>query len=702
MNLVQELRQRIAPSAEEEESNPLIWRERVLFALLSMSLVLGTISGVPSIWLAYRDGLYDTVLVDVLALAGCWVLTLHPRISFAWRTGLFLGIAYGVGLYFLFTVGLVSQIYLMAVPILTALLLGLRPALAALALVTLTLGGLGYLAAADLPMGRFGDTPALKFLLISLNFLFVDATLTISVAVLLRRLERSLERERRSTASRDRLAGAVAQAAEGIVLSDRNGRISYVNASATVLLGAATHLRFDTTETRETPSLPEAMARGEVWRGTVNILGDGGVARRCELTVTPLRASDRESDECVAILRDVTHEWTLEERLRRSEKLEALGTLSGGIAHDFNNIIGSILAVAEVARLQAVGAQAEALERIALACRRAGDIVRQMMAFSRQEVRNRRSRRLSAVVEETLPLLRASIPATITFETQLRSEFCADVDAAEIQQILLNLGSNAAQAMAQRNGGKLWVAVRDVVADENVRRRWPSAMDGASYVEIEVADTGIGIPSEHLGKIFDPFFTTKAPADGTGLGLASVHGIVRSLGGEVHVESVVNRGTTFRILLPTSADLEHASVSPAVVAEPAGAPPWQGAHALIVDDEPMLLSMLRTVLRRAGFEVSEADNVGAALEFLQHDARHVDLVVTDLSMPGGSGLAIIRAARERWPASRSILISGFGEAGSGADAAVQPDAFLQKPFTITALLATVAEVFSHNPGANRG
>src|SRR5690606_4602169 len=154
----------------------------------------------------------------------------------------------------------------------------------------------------------------------------------------------------------------------------------------------------------------------------------------------------------------------LEERLRRGEKLEALGTLSGGIAHDFNNIIGSILAVAEVERLSASGAQAEALERIAMACRRARDIVRQMMAFSRQEVRSRRPQRLAAVVSETLPLLRASIPATIAFETTIDSRQKVDVDAAEVHQILLNLGPNAAQAMAARESGTEFSTVRDLGA----------------------------------------------------------------------------------------------------------------------------------------------------------------------------------------------------------------------------------------------
>ncbi len=688
MERLQQLRRRIAPTVAEEDADPLSWRERVLFVLLAMSLILGTVSGVPSMLIAYRDGLHLTVAVDLTALAACWVLTLHPRIPFAWRAGLFVGIAFGVGVYFLFVVGLVSQIYLMAVPILTALLLGLRPALWALLLVTSTLGFVGYFAAADLPMGRLEDAPRLKFALVALNFLFVDATLTISVAVLMRRLERSLARERRSVASHDRLATAVAQAVEGIVLCDAGGRVDYANAAATRLLNGAEHLRFDEAVPNGDGALDEALRRGLPWRGSLSIPQGEEPPRECELTVSPLAAGGEGRQEFVAILRDVTHERRLEERLRRGEKLEALGTLSGGIAHDFNNIIGSILAVAEVERLTASGAQAEALERIAMACRRARDIVRQMMAFSRQEVRSRRPQRLSAVVAETLPLLRASIPATIAFETALSAQQKVDVDAAEVHQILLNLGTNAAQAMAGRDSGTLVVTVRDILAGEDTRRLWPSAHPGEAYVELSVRDTGVGIPRRHLERIFDPFFTTKQPSEGTGLGLASVHGIVRSLGGEIQVESVEGEGTAFRILLPAS-DEESASAPRPVHGDAMTRERRKGLRALVVDDEPVLRHTLTLVLQRAGFDVRAAEDAGTALDILRGDGPPVELLLTDLSLPGGSGLAIIRAARERSAATRCVLISGYSHEAGEADASVTPDAFLQKPFEIAALLATV-------------
>ncbi len=180
MSLIDNLRRRIAPTVEEEDSDPLAWRERVLFTILAVVLALGAFTAVPSMWLAWRDGQIGTVVVDVGALAVAVVLTFHPRIAFLWRAGGLIAVCYLVGVWFLLKIGLVSQLYLMAVPILSALLLGLRPAIFALALNTATLGTVGYLASADLPMGKLQSNPLVNWMLISLNFLFVDAVLTIS------------------------------------------------------------------------------------------------------------------------------------------------------------------------------------------------------------------------------------------------------------------------------------------------------------------------------------------------------------------------------------------------------------------------------------------------------------------------------------------------------------------------------------------
>lgn len=693
MRVMDELRRRIAPTSAEEDADPLRWRERVLFALLAMSLVLGVLTAVPSMWLAWRDGLHGTLVVDTVVLALVAVLTLHRRLSFAWRAGGLIAACYAVGLYFLVTVGLVSQLYLMAVPILAALLLGLRAGIVALVLVSATLGVVGYFSAADLPMGRYEDSPLIKWWLISLNFLFVDATLTISVAVLLRRLERSLTREQATVAERERLTRAVEESSEGILICREDGAVEYANRAGTLLTHGAKVLQLQTVHSTSEHRVADALERGVAWRGTLRTNGVHGASRELDVAITPLSGGADGNRRIVAVLRDITHERAMEERLRQGEKLEALGTMAGGIAHDFNNIIAAILAVAELERSDAVrGADTAAMDHIIVACQRARDIVRKMMVFSRQDQRKRGPERLAKVLNEALPLLRASIPTTVKFEAEVTAIGFAEVDPAEIHQILMNLATNAAQAMP--TGGTLSFALMDLVADADTKREWPSVIEGEPYLMLEVADTGHGISAEHIERIFDPFFTTKHPTQGTGLGLASVHGVVRSLAGEITVTSVVGSGTTFRILIPAVA---HEDVSAPSGAEPlsivASAP--AARRVLVVDDEPLIVQVHERILSRAGYHVTVAHDGLQAQRLLEDSAFEVDLLVTDLSMPGASGLDIIRTARVRHPGVKVILSSGFGSAApSEALDAARPDAFLQKPYDLAMLLRTVERLLT--------
>ncbi len=693
MRVIDELRRRIAPTIAEEDADPLRWRERVLFALLAMSLVLGVITAVPSVWLAWRDGLYWTLVVDVVALTLVATLTLHPRLPFAWRAGGLIAACYGVGVFFLVTVGLVSQIYLMAVPILAALLLGLRAGTAALILVSVTLGVVGFYSAADLPMGKYEGSPHIKWWLISINFLFVDATLTFSVAVLLRRLERSLQREQAQLAERERLTRAVEESSEGIVICDDRGRVEYANRAGALLTGGAKVVRLGEINTTSEHRIADALQRGVAWRGTLHADVVQGASREIDVAITPLSGGEDGTRRVVAVLRDITHERAMEERLRQGEKLEALGTLAGGISHDFNNIIASILAVAELERSEAArDSDTAAMDHIIVACQRARDIVRKMMVFSRQDVRKRRPVRLAKVLEEALPLLRASIPTTIAFESSITATGYAEVDPAEIHQILMNLATNAAQAMP--NGGTLSFALMDLLADVDTTHEWPTVVEGERYLMFEVADTGVGIPPEHLERIFDPFFTTKHPSEGTGLGLASVHGIVRSLGGEITVTSVVGSGTTFRILLPA---IHHEEASAPSGAEPLSAAvgPASARRVLVVDDEPLIVQVHERILSRAGYHVTVAHEGLEAQRLLEDSTFRVDLLVTDLSMPGASGLDIIRTARVRHPGVKVILSSGFGSAApSEALDAARPDAFLQKPYDLSMLLRTVERLLA--------
>jgi PAS domain S-box-containing protein len=699
VKLLSELRRRVLPTLEEEESDPLDWRERVLFTILAVVLLLGVMTAVPSIALLLRDGMYGTIAIDLAALTAAAILTFHRGIPFTWRAGALITICYALGVWFLFTVGFVSQLYLMAVPVLAALLLGLRPALWALGIVAMSLGLGGFLLDANLAVGRLDGNPLSKWALVTLNFLFVDAVLTVSVAVLLQRLERSLTAEQESAVSFARLARAVEQSHEVILISDASGEIVYANRVAQEFTGA----QGDASSPRqltalraadgEPDSLASALRDAQEWRGTVLQRTPDGKERLLESVVAPLRGEDGQVLNFVAVLRDVTHERDMEARLRQGQKLEAIGTLTGGIAHDFNNIVASILGVAELTKTEPTQEGVTAgLDQIIVACDRARDIVRQMMAFSRHSALEREPLVLAMVVEEALPLLRASIPSTIAFRTTLEARGHALVQRSDVHQILMNLASNGAHAMNAQGTGTLEFRLTSIRADASLVTDVPRLREGERYLKLEVADTGHGIPEEHLDRLFDPFFTTKSQSEGTGLGLASVHGIVRALEGGIGVRSEVGRGTTFSVYIP-----ELATVTAEHLIEAASAPtpslPASSGRLLLVDDEPLLLEVQAIVLRRAGYEVTATRDSAEARTLLTEDPFRFDLIITDLSMPRVSGLDLIRVAHAIRPDARVILASGFSDAARQEElAAAGVSAFLQKPYTQAELLRLVQRV----------
>lgn len=693
MNPLRAILRRIVPTLEQEAADPTCWRERVLFTILSVVLIFGAVTAVPSMWLAWNDGRDSVVVVDLLALTAAAVLTFHPRIPFKWRAGALLLLTYALGMFLFTHIALVGQLYLVVGPILAALLLGLRPALIAIAVAAITHGVMGALGLA----GSSGavDSPVLHWLLISVNFVFVASVVTISSAVLLRRLERSLAREEHTSASLARLGQAMDQSREGILLADREGAVVYANHVAADLVGmcaADSRAHWLQDLPANDAGLVDALAQKAEWRGPLARLGPDGTHRQLDATITPVLDDTFELQTFAAIIRDVTHERAIEERLRRGQKLEAIGTLAGGIAHDFNNIIASILAVAEMQRLEAgEGQDATAASQIIVACTRARDIVRKMMVFSRQSLPVRQPVSVSEAAAEAIPLLRASIPASVAIESTLDATGLVSVDPSEVHQILMNLGTNAVHAMGP-GGGTLRFCITDVVGDAALLAIVPRLKHGESYVRIEVMDTGHGIPAEHLHRIFDPFFSTKHPSEGAGLGLASVHGIVRSLGGEITVYSVVGLGTTFQIHLPTVA---VPAGLPIVVTPPSTTTNWgAGIGVMVVDDEPTLRDAQRRVLERVGFSVVTAKHGREALALLESaQTPLVDLLITDLSMPEMGGVELIRATRVTHPNLRVILSSGYAVSHDREElAALQADAVLQKPYGLDDLLRVAREV----------
>lgn len=391
----------------------------------------------------------------------------------------------------------------------------------------------------------------------------------------------------------------------------------------------------------------------------------------------------------------------LEEQLRQSQKQEAIGTLAGGIAHDFNNLLGAILGNVETARmdLEQGHPACESLEEIRASGVRARDLVRRILAFSRPGEHQLKVVRLPPLLEEVARLLRATIPAGVSIVTQLADEAPAVmVDASQIHQVLVNLGTNAWHALDGKPG-RIQLILRPVEAGGPPRGEVPDLTPGR-YACLEVVDDGHGIPPEIVGRIFDPFFTTKPPGKGTGLGLSVALAIVRAHGGVMGVDSQPGRGSTFRVFLP-AADPVDVVESPGPVQ--VSTPPVGGQQVLFVDDEESLVRLARRMLERAGYQVTALSDVRAALGLYEQDPQRWSAVITDQSMPGLSGIEFAGELLKHRPDLPVLLCSGnLSESDLDLARVVGVRASLLKPYSVDDLRAAVGRVArAARPGPRR-
>jgi PAS domain S-box-containing protein len=348
----------------------------------------------------------------------------------------------------------------------------------------------------------------------------------------------------------------------------------------------------------------------------------------------------------------------LEAQLRVAQKMEALGTLAGGIAHDFNNILGAITGNVELAG-QDVGSShpaMESLQEIRKASRRAKDLVQRILAFGRPQSQPQTVIRLRPVVEEALALLRATLPTGIELVTALEVDTpTARADPTQIHQLLMNLCTNAWHAM-DRNLGRIDIRLDGITLDAEAAGAHANLRPGR-FARLCVTDNGSGMDAATLERIFDPFFTTKPVGQGTGLGLSVVHGIVEAHGGAVTVRSERGTGTTFSLYFPAAEAPQPSDAPEGAAAEPLPAP--RGQHVLYLDDEESLVFLVTRLLERLGYRVSGYTRAEEALAAVRADPGQFDLVVTDLNMPGVSGLEVARELARLQPDLPVALTSGY-------------------------------------------
>jgi two-component system, cell cycle sensor histidine kinase and response regulator CckA len=389
----------------------------------------------------------------------------------------------------------------------------------------------------------------------------------------------------------------------------------------------------------------------------------------------------------IAVERRVAEERgaELESQLRQSQKMEAVGQLAGGIAHDFNNILSVIRNYAVFVRDEFEPGQLARgdVDEIVQASDRARDLVRQLLTFSRKDVVNPQVLDLNDVVAGAQKLFRRTMRENLSLSVDLApGNPSTRIDAGQLDQILLNLVVNARDAMPE--GGSLTIATGYAPDGRDGER--PGQLSGDDYVTLSVADTGCGMEEEVKSRVFEPFFTTKAPGEGTGLGLAMVYGIVEAAGGHVAVESVPGRGTTFTLYLPATSE-EIAGVSDQEPVEPAKQS--KGHRILVVEDEEAVRRLVGRILRGRGYEVVEARSGADALARLDAIGGRVDLLLTDVRMPGMSGRELALNVQMLHPGIKTLYMSGYAEQALAEDSIRGLDSWIQKPFSAETLLTLV-------------
>ena len=480
--------------------------------------------------------------------------------------------------------------------------------------------------------------------------------------------------------SERRLRALIDTEPECVKVVDRAGNLLEMNTAGLIMLEA------DSLQTVQRQALldyivPEArpafialhhrVMNGEAGTLEFEVIGLKGTRRWLETHAAPMRDATGRIDTLLGITRDITERKrgekeraSLEAQLRESQKMEAIGTLAGGIAHDFNNIIGTILGNVELARDDTgtkPGLQ-QSLAEIRKAGMRARDLVQQILSFSRRQPTTLKLIEPGAVVAEVVRLLRSTLPARVEVEAKVAPDTGNILaDTTQIEQVLLNLCVNAEQAMAGRPG-RIDIDVRTVVLDAVASRTVSDQLAPGSYVVISVSDTGDGMDPATRERIFEPFFTTKPVGEGTGLGLAVAHGIVRAHQGAIAVASEPGKGSRFDVYLPTAEGMIAAPApapAPALAAPVPRATAGQGRHVLYIDDDESLVLLVTRLLQRRGYRVSGHVDPAAALAELKTDPAHFDLVVTDYNMPRISGLDVAREVREVRPDLPVVIASGF-------------------------------------------
>ena len=496
----------------------------------------------------------------------------------------------------------------------------------------------------------------------------------------------------------------IEQAAEVIVVTDLNGNIKYVNPAFEKIFGYSKKealgqnpriLKSGNHSEKFYEDMWKTLLKGQIWHGRITNKKKDGSTIEEDVTISPIFNIKQECIGYVALKRDITENQILLDQLRQSQKMEAVGTLAGGVAHDFNNILTAILGYNELLQMQVDKESPlyDGIIEIQKAGERAKDLVAQILSFSRKSKQELMPVQINYIIKEVSKLLRSSIPADITISTVLKSEKFIFADATQMHQILMNLCTNAYQAMKEK-GGEIKITLIDITLDkDDVIFNLKSNLKPGNYVKLTVQDTGIGIDEQIQNKIFEPYFSTKQSDEGTGLGLAVVHGIINNYNGYINVSSVPGEGTIFNVYLPEY-ELQNNFDKKR---ETAPVELQGNEKILFVDDEQNIRNLARLSLEKHGYSLDLCINGEEGWHHFKADPKKYDIVVSDMTMPIMSGGRMAEKILKLRPDIPIIIISGYSDDINKALLdKLNIKKYMVKPIKMSDLLKSIREVLDNN------
>ncbi|HTR80267.1 MAG TPA: PAS domain S-box protein [Bacteroidota bacterium] len=507
-----------------------------------------------------------------------------------------------------------------------------------------------------------------------------------------------ISERKRAEEQLQKLSLAVGQSPASIVITDTQGNIEYVNPKFTEVTGYAANeaiganpriLKSGNTPPEDYRRMWETISSGEAWRGEFHNRKKNGELFWEMASISPVKNKDNVITNYVAVKEDITERKKLEEHFRQAQKMESIGTLAGGIAHDFNNILGIILGHSTLLDRTKEDRQKQSrhIEAITKATQRGAAIVRQLLTVARKTETLFETVDLNEIISEINKLLSETFPKTIVITTSLQRDLPSIIaDAGQMHQVLLNLYVNARDAMPK--GGSLIVSTK-TVAGEAVSSRFANAT-APKYIQVEIADDGVGMDDSTRQRVFEPFFTTKEVGRGTGLGLAVVFGIVERHSGFIDVRSTLGEGTIFTMYLPIP---DHEPDTSHNVTRSADVISGGTETILVIEDEEMLRNLVKGILTSKGYTVLTAENGAQGVEMYRNNQERIAVVLSDMGLPTLSGQDVLKKIRKINPNAKVMMASGFFDPESKSDLiAAGAKHFIQKPYLLEEVLMKIREV----------